>query len=168
MTLCPPAPKPLSANFSLMNFSYAKSSTSSWPGRELERPRFQVEPLSSTCGIFTTEKYSFGHTHQRTGVRERFEWRNSSRSFIRSFDEKQETGGLKLVRIRTGDVIAVYAGLGQTKAQNTSRVVGMFRFLKGDSSHGLGEDLEVLAIVSLLSIVERARRDIKMHMLAFG
>jgi hypothetical protein len=73
------------------------------------------------------------------------------------------------MRCRTGDVLAVYAGLGQSsRARNPSRVVGMFRFLKGDPSHGLGEEFEVLAVVSLLSIVEKARRSIKVQQLAFG
>jgi len=103
----------------------------------------------------------------QSGIRERFEWRNSSRSFGRSFDGDNDTGGLKLIRVSTGDVIAVYAGLGQRSGGKTSRVLGMFRFLQGEGCAGLGEDLEVLAIVSLLSIVERGRT-IRAHRQAFG
>lgn len=65
-------------------------------------------------------------------------------------------------------MLAVYAGLATSQSRNPSRVVGMFRFLKGDASQGLGEEFEVLAVVSLLAIVERARRSLKQHQLAFG
>lgn len=65
-------------------------------------------------------------------------------------------------------MLAVYAGLATPRSRNPSRVVGMFRFLKGDASQGLGEEFEVLAVMSLLSIVERARRSLKQHQLAFG
>jgi hypothetical protein len=168
MTLCPPAPKPISSSFSSIDLSCAKSSLSSHTEHEFERPQFRNETLIPSGGIFTAEKHSFSHTLTRSGVRERFEWRNSSRSFSRSFDGDKDTGGLKLIRVSTGDVIAVYAGLGQRPGGKTSRVLGMFRFLQGEGSAGLGEDLEVLAIVSLLSIVERGRRTIRAHREAFG
>ena len=81
----------------------------------------------------------------------------------------RDSGGLKLIRVSTGDVIAVYAGLGHSsKKSNPSKVIGMFRFLKDDSMVGLGEEFEVLAIMSILSLVERGRRVAKAHRRAFG
>lgn len=72
------------------------------------------------------------------------------------------------MRVQTGDVVAVYAGLGQKAGEVRTRVVGMFRFLQGEGDDGLGEDFEVLAVVSLLSIVEKGRRTMKAHRDAFG
>jgi hypothetical protein len=74
-----------------------------------------------------------------------------------------------LVRTSTGDVLAVYAGLGpSSKASNPNRVVGMFRFLKNDGMVGLGEEFEVLAIMTLMSIIEKGKRETKVNREAFG
>lgn len=74
-----------------------------------------------------------------------------------------------MIRVSTGDVIAVYTGLGQnSRGSNPSRVVGMFRFLRGDSTVGLGEEFEVLAMVSILALAERGKRVAKAHKKAFG
>ena len=75
------------------------------------------------------------------------------------------------MRTSTGDVLAVYAGLGQdSRKSNPSRVVGMFRFLKGDGTmgFGLGAEFEVLAVLGIMSIVEKGRRAVKAHKEAFG
>jgi hypothetical protein len=45
--------------------------------------------------------------------------------------------------------------------------MGMFRFLRGEGTAGLGGEFEVLAIMSILAIVERNRRAIKAHKQAF-
>jgi len=96
---------------------------------------------------------AFHLTLPRTSVREKFEWRHSG------------VGGFKLVRSITGDTVAVYAGLAQsTRTRNPRRVVGMMRFL-GDR---LGEEFDVFAVISLLSIVERARRTIEASRMSFG
>ncbi len=101
-------------------------------------------------------------------MRERFEWRYTSGPFVRTIDSAKESGGLKLIRTSTGDVVAVYAGLGpSSRASNPSRVIGMFRFLRGECTAGLGGEFEALAIMSILSIVERNRRAIKAHKQAF-
>lgn len=163
ITLCPAPPRSVSANFSTTNFSFPR------PPHEKQRirPKFKFEQLAPTGGIFSAEKHEFCHTLPWSGVRERFEWRHSSGPFVRTID--RDSGGLKLLRVSTGDVIAVYAGLGQTsRATNPSRVVGMFRFLRGDGTVGLGEEFEVLAIMSILSLVERGRRVAKAHKEAFG
>ena len=165
ITLCPTPPRSANANFSTTNFSFPRS----LPPQETQRlrPKFKFEQLSPTGGIFSAEKYEFCHTLPWNNVRERFEWRHTSGPFFRTYD--RDSGGLKLIRVSTGDVIAVYAGLGQSsRASNPSRVLGMFRFLRGDSTVGLGEEFEVLAIVSILSLVERGRRVAKAHKQAFG
>lgn len=80
-------------------------------------------------------------------------------------DGMRESGGLKLVRSITGEMVAVYAGLGHSsRTRNPRRVVGMFRFL-GDR---LGEEFDVFAIMSILSIVERGRRAMEANKIAFG
>lgn len=167
ITLCPPAPKPISSNFSQTNFSLPVGNRSE-EEKEQNRPKFKFEVLTTSGGIFTTEKYSFSHTLPRTLVREKFEWRYTSGPFVRTLESARESGGLKLIRMRTGDVVAVYAGLGpSSRASNPSRVMGMFRFLRGEETAGLGGEFEALAIISILSIVERNRRAIKAQKQAF-
>lgn len=87
---------------------------------------------------------------------------------MRSIESARESGGLKLIRCSTGDVVAVYAGLGpSSRASNPSRVMGMFRFLRGEGTAGLGGEFEALAVMSILTVVERNRRVIKAHKQAF-
>ncbi len=169
ITLCPPAPKSISADFSQTNLSLSIGSRG---GEEKEkeagRPKFKIEVLTPSGGIFTTEKYSFCHTLQTTGEREKFEWKYTSGPFVRTIESARESGGLKLIRTSRGDVVAVYAGLGpSSRASNPSRVMGMFRFLRGEGTAGLSGEFEALAIMSLLAIVERNRRAIKAHKQAF-
>ncbi|PMD42492.1 hypothetical protein L207DRAFT_632255 [Hyaloscypha variabilis F] len=167
ITLCPPSPKSASASFSRTNFSLPIGRRSSEES-EKARPKFKFEVLTPSGGIFTTEKYSFCHTLPRTQVRERFEWKYTSGPFVRSVESARESGGLKLVRSSTGDVVAVYAGLGpSSRASNPSRVMGMFRFLRGEGTATLGGEFEALAIMSILAIVERNRRAIQAHKQAF-
>lgn len=84
---------------------------------------------------------------------------------MRTLDGVHETGGLKLVRTITGDTVAVYAGLGNSsRTRNPRRVVGMFRFL-GDR---LGEEFDVFAVMSIISIVEKGRRLAEANRVAFG
>ena len=61
---------------------------------------------------------------------------------------------MKLVRLSTGETVAVYAG---TKKAGVARLVGMFRFLV-EETDGLGVEFEILALVALLCVVERGRR----------
>lgn len=98
-------------------------------------------------------------------MREKFEWRHSSGPFVRTADGVRETGGLKLVRTITGETVAVYVGLANTsRTRNPRRVAGMFRFL-GDR---LGEEFDVFAVMSILSIVEKGRRATEANRVAFG
>jgi len=70
-----------------------------------------------------------------------------------------------LVRASTGDTVAVYAGLGDT---DNSSVVGMFRFIddeEDDVRRELGRSWEVMAMLSVVCVIEgekagrRARKD---------
>ncbi|XMA14084.1 hypothetical protein WAI453_006875 [Rhynchosporium graminicola] len=165
MTLCPTPPRAESAHFSTPNFSVPRSTQETL--KQHTRPRFTFESLAPTGGLLSVEKYEFCHTLPWSDVREKFEWRHTSGPIKRSID--RDSGGMKLIRVSTGDVVAVYAGLRQSsKAKNASRVQGMFRFLRGDSTVGLGGEFEVLAITSILSLVERGRRVAMAHKKAFG
>ncbi|KAL2072137.1 hypothetical protein VTL71DRAFT_11480 [Oculimacula yallundae] len=160
ITLRPTLPRSASINFS---FPYSSQETL----KQRAYPKSKFEQLAPTNGLFGVEKYEFCYTLPWNDVRERFEWRHTSGPFMRSID--RDSGGLKLIRVSTGNVIAVYAGLGQeSKARNPGRVQGMFRFLKEEGTVGLGEEFEVLAIVSILSLVERARRGAMGHKRAFS
>lgn len=128
-----------------------------------------------TGGIFTTEKHGFYHTFPSTLAREKFEWRHNSRTDSTAFlalEGVKESGGLKLVRISTAESVAVYAGV-RRKAEGR-RVVGLFRFIGEDESgrsienRGLEEEFEVLALVSLLAVLERGRRAVLENSLALG
>ncbi|TAQ89879.1 hypothetical protein B7494_g1814 [Chlorociboria aeruginascens] len=79
----------------------------------------------------------------------------------------QTGAGLKLVRLSTGETVAVYAGTNNEGERGKKRVVGMLRFVSGEGGQemglglgmsGLGEEWEVLALMSLLCVVERGKR----------
>lgn len=81
------------------------------------------------------------------------------------------------MRCSTGDVVAVYAGLGEggdrDKRRNPRAVVGMMRFLSGGRGQGIGMrglegEWEVLAIMSILTVVEKNRRVARRQIKAFG
>jgi hypothetical protein len=79
---------------------------------------------------------------------------------------------LKLVRISTAETLAVYVGVRRNEGER--RVVGIFRFLGEDdlgrviNERGLGEEFEVLAIVSLLAVLERGRKAVVENRLAWS
>ncbi|PBP20805.1 alternative oxidase [Diplocarpon rosae] len=151
ITLCP-TPTSAVSKFVMTNFSRPR-----FPEKERIRPKFKFEELVPRSGILRSEKYEFCHSLRWTGKREKFEWRHASGPFTRMVDKN--SGGLRLVRVSTGDVIAVYAGLRPTlRATHPSRMLGMFRFLRGDGMTDLGEEFEMLAVMTILSLVERGRR----------
>ncbi|CAL3971798.1 unnamed protein product [Diplocarpon coronariae] len=161
ITLCP-APTNAVGKFVITNFSRPRC-----PEKQRIRPRFQYEELVPTSGILRSEKYEFCHGLSGSGKREKFEWRYSSGPLTRMI--RQDSGGLRLVRVSTGDVMAVYAGLRQTsRATNPSRMLGMFRFLRGDEMADLGEEFELLAVMTILSLVERGRRSQRRTKRLFG
>ena len=82
---------------------------------------------------------------------------------MRTGEGVKETGGLKLVRCITGETVAVYAGLGRGNG-GERRVVGMFRFL-GERQ---GEEFDVMAVMTLVAVVERGRRAVRDNRIAMG
>ncbi|KAG9237865.1 hypothetical protein BJ875DRAFT_452635 [Amylocarpus encephaloides] len=166
ITICPCG---TNTNSTYRTISFPSSPKKSPDSSNLPKPR--IERLSPTGGMFSAEKFSFSHTLPRSFVRERFEWRYSSGPFTRTSEGAKESGGLKLVRVSTGDTVAVYAGLGGTAkhvGSRSKRVLGMFRFLSGGGLVNLGEEFEVLAVMSILSVVEKSRRALVVQKAAFG
>lgn len=167
MTMCPSGSKYTSNYCSLSSFSSHQSISSG--SSDPDSPKPKTERLSPTGGIFSAEKFCFSYTLPRSFVRERFEWRYSSGPFIRNSEGAKESGGLKLVRVTNGETVAVYAGFGGSARPPTSRrVLGMFRFLSGTGLANLGEEFEVLAVMSILAVVERSRRSLDVQKSAFG
>jgi hypothetical protein len=119
--------------------------------------------------MLTTEKHAFSHVLPGAFVPENFEWRQTSRTFVRNLHGGNEGNGLKLVRTRTNETIAVYAGLGKRDGRGeAAKVLGTLKFVGQDGGPNLGEDFEVLTVMSILSVVERARRAAKANFEALG
>lgn len=88
-----------------------------------------------------------------SGVRERFEWRNSSAVDVQRLEGR--TPGMSLVRVGTGEVMAVYAGV----SRGSTREVGKLRWVGGrDGRTDIGSAGELLCVMSLLALLEKARR----------
>lgn len=66
----------------------------------------------------------------------------------------------------------MYAGLGEgadrDRKRNPRGVLGMMRFLNGDGVVGLGEAWEVLAVMGILSVVEKNRRELRVERRGVG
>ncbi|KAB8293098.1 hypothetical protein EYC80_007457 [Monilinia laxa] len=142
---------------------------------------YKTEKLVPTGGIFTAERYAFYHTLPRTFVKEKFEWRQVSSSSsssaphvgVSSIPEEMTSkkGGvkMKLMRCSTGETIAVYVGVGnedwadkdrkKKSRKERGRVLGMMRWLELESgSAGLGDEFELMGVMSVLGVMERWRR----------
>lgn len=76
---------------------------------------------------------------------------------------------MKLMRCSTGEAIAVYVGVGnedwadkdrkRRARKERGKVLGMMRFLELESgSAGLGDEFELMAVMSVLGVMERWRR----------
>ncbi|PQE04469.1 hypothetical protein CJF31_00007282 [Rutstroemia sp. NJR-2017a BVV2] len=96
-----------------------------------------------------------------TLAREKFEWRHSGDSEVKAFATEnipgenitQDNRGLKLVRVSTGQMLALYCGGKHSKVQNPQRVAGKLRFIGPNV-------LDPLAVVmTVLTIIERSRRN---------
>ncbi|KAF7876535.1 hypothetical protein EAF04_001624 [Stromatinia cepivora] len=142
---------------------------------------YKTERLVPTGGIFTAERYAFYHTLPRTFVKEKFEWRQVSSSSSSSAphvglaavpeEMTSKKGGvkLKLMRCSTGETIAVYVGVGnedwadkerkRRPRKERGKVLGMMRWLELESgSAGLGDEFELMGVMSVLGVMERWRR----------
>lgn len=102
-------------------------------------------------GVFTFA-YSVALFVPSAGRRERFEWRNSSSPAVRNLEGRRK--GSKFVRVSTGEVLAVYAGAGGWSLKK----VGKVRWLGGERGVEYGEGIEVVCLMSLVALLERARR----------
>lgn len=120
-----------------------------------ERPRFRIVRVEKKGGIMRGERFSFSSfVHGLDGrvTRERLEWRHRERRVGNGRDEKE---GFKLTMTRTRQIVAIYE-----KDENDSYGSETLGHLKFVAEEGfLGEETEVVATVSLLSIVERERRN---------
>ena len=79
---------------------------------------------------------------------ERFEWKNSKGNEVRSLNGKSH--GMKLVRVKTGEVVAAWA-----PPNSGTRKRGKMAFLNREV---LGENFEIMTVVTILAIMEKARR----------
>ncbi|PVH82730.1 hypothetical protein DL98DRAFT_530108 [Cadophora sp. DSE1049] len=83
------------------------------------------------------------------GARERFEWKSSGGREVR---EMGHSKGMKLVRVRNGRIVAVYASM-----SCAVRKRGKMRIWMGEGD-GLGREFELMAVMSLVAILEAQRR----------
>ncbi|KAH7397516.1 hypothetical protein BKA64DRAFT_38202 [Cadophora sp. MPI-SDFR-AT-0126] len=79
---------------------------------------------------------------------ERFEWKNSQGNEVRSLNGKSH--GMKLVRVKTGEVVVAWA-----PPNSGTRKRGKMAFLNREV---LGENFEIMAVVTILAMMERTRR----------
>jgi hypothetical protein len=80
------------------------------------------------------------------GSRELFEWKRSSGSEVSSLGGSSWRHGMKLVSSKTGEVVAAWAPHSMSK-HGKMRFTGL-----------LGDTFEVMAVITLLAILEKARR----------
>jgi hypothetical protein len=93
-------------------------------------------------------------------LRERFEWRHSRGSEVKALATdnvgKENYGGndrgLKLVNVRTEELIAVFAGGKYNKVYNPMKIAGKLRFTNVEQG---SEEFRKLVVLSILSIMER-------------
>jgi hypothetical protein len=85
-----------------------------------------------------------------SGEREMFEWKSSSGADVQSLEGRSH--GMKLVRMRSGEVVAAW-----TRANSGYKKKGKISFLRADKE-ALGEGFELMVVISILSIMEKARR----------
>ncbi|KAG0652694.1 hypothetical protein D0Z07_0731 [Hyphodiscus hymeniophilus] len=107
-------------------------------------------PFSSVNSFVYPVPQSDGQT-----LRERFEWKSSSGPEVQSLQGSSR--GMKCVRVRSGEVVAAWARPNSGHAKK-----GKMRFLLNEG--GMGDDrgrFEIAVVISMLSIMEKARRSNK-------
>jgi hypothetical protein len=90
------------------------------------------------------------------GRSETFEWRRSGRQEVRDVSEKRHGKGLKCVRHLTGKIVAARMPL-ETGVVST-RHNGRMAFFRWNMSKDMGDDFEVLLVMSLIVSVELSMR----------
>jgi hypothetical protein len=115
-------------------------------------------------GALTSDVHTFYHkvpSSDGTRAREKFEWRHSGDPELEALATEnhpgenitQEKRGLKLVRASTGQMLAAFAGGKHQRRYNPKRVAGKLRFFGSTVLDPL------VAVMSILSIMERSRRN---------
>ncbi|PQE24891.1 hypothetical protein CJF32_00007249 [Rutstroemia sp. NJR-2017a WRK4] len=118
----------------------------------------------SKKSIAMKDVHVFQHMIMSTGgtlAREKFEWRHSGDPEVKAFATEnipgenitQENRGLKLVRVSTGQMLALYCGGKHSKVQNPQRVAGKLRFIGPNVLDPL------VVVMTILTIIERSRRN---------
>jgi hypothetical protein len=117
----------------------------------------QIFKLENT-GTFT-RSYMFPAV-LASGEQEMFEWKSSSGADVQSLEGRSH--GMKLVRMRSGEVVAAW-----TRANSGYKKKGKISFLRTDKGV-LGEGFELMVVISILAIMEKARRKKKNNASASG
>jgi hypothetical protein len=114
-------------------------------------------------GALTTDTHSFNLNMPSTDgaeAREIFEWRHSGDPEVKALATDdvgnenycQNDRGLKLVNVRTGHLIAVFAGGKHSRVYNPRKIVGKLRFIAVEQ---WSDELRLVVVMSMLSIMER-------------
>jgi len=117
-------------------------------------------------GAMTSDLHTFYHIlPEANGLwsREKYEWKHSGEPEVTQLATEnlpgenisQQNRGVKLIRAATQEMIAVFSGGVHSRLYNPRRVAGKLRFV----DEGANEELRLLAVMSILSIVERGRRN---------
>lgn len=166
MTLCPPPKKSISANFSTDDFASSRNhgnlphmksvslgSFSSYPSNQkIGKPysRFHTEHLVQVMDEKTSLwKYVFSY------AQEMFEWRYS----FRQIPGKSNVNHTRLIHVRTGNVVALALIPSYNGQKTPHKAIGMLRFRRAAGMEYLAEEFEILTLVSLMSIMEKKRKE---------
>lgn len=121
------------------------------PSYPAEQSTLVKEGVFSSCRIFSC-------TLPGSNVKERFEWKRSSGQEVASLHGRSH--GEKLVRAKTGEIVAAWTLPGMSNKKK-----GKMSFL--GNREVLGEKFELMAVICMLGIMEKARRH-KNHAAAGG
>lgn len=112
-------------------------------------PLFAAERITLTeHGVFYYSR-RFTFTLPGTNIKEQFEWKRSSGQEVANLMGKPHGG--KLVRVKTGEVVAAW-----TLPRMLNKKKGKMSFL--GNREVLGEKFELMAVISILGIMEKERR----------
>jgi hypothetical protein len=113
-------------------------------------------------GVLTTDVHTFSLDVPSSDgtLRERFEWRHSGGPEVKALatdnvgkeNYSGDDRGLKLVSVRTKELIAVFAGGKYNKVYNPMKIAGKLRFINAEQG---SDEFQKLVVLSILSIMER-------------
>lgn len=113
------------------------------PSYPTERTTLAKDGVFSSCRVFYC-------TLPGSNVNERFEWKRSSGQEVASLHGRSH--GDKLVRVKTGEVVAAWTLPGMSTKKK-----GKMSFL--GNREVLGDKFELMAVICMLGIMEKARRN---------